>query len=97
MFLAEHQSRYLWRVFNMKDRTEKRHWPPVLHMLAQLLFRPVTNFEENSFAKTDYTTEERLNKWRSDSRFLLFGFDFLRRNVTAFQNAVEHFGALGAA
>jgi hypothetical protein len=46
----------------MKDRTEKRHWPPVLHMLAQLLFRPVTNFEENSFARVDYTTATECNK-----------------------------------
>jgi len=81
----------------MKDRTEKRHWPPVLHMLAQLLFRPVTNFEENSFAVIDYNTEGQLNKWRSVSRFLLLGFDFLRLNIPAFKNAVEHLGTLGAA
>ena len=71
----------------MKDRTEKRHWPPVLHMLAQLLFRPVTNFEENSFAESDYNTAQESNKLqfveralasvriKANSRRIAFWFD----------------------
>lgn len=55
----------------MKDRPEKRRWPPVLHMLAQLLFRPVTNFEENSFAETDYSIASQSNKLQFVERMLV--------------------------
>jgi hypothetical protein len=76
----------------MKDRTEKRHWPPVLHMLAQLLFRPVTNFEENSFAGVDYTTATECDK----PACLLLGLEFLWLDVLSFEDTVEHLGAFGA-
>jgi hypothetical protein len=42
LFPKEHQSRYHWQN-PVEFRTENRHWPPAIQVLAQLLMRSVTH------------------------------------------------------
>jgi hypothetical protein len=80
-------------------------------VLAQLLCRLVTNSAETLSPDLDYNTAEVNGKRKIENEkkiyfpfsiinfplILLFRFEFLRRGFFVFENAVEHFGAFGAA
>src|SRR4029079_10407969 len=100
-------SRTLWRTLNNEGPHRGRHWPPVLHVLAQLLLCPVTNNAVKTLASDMYFNIHGTKKGQrrccpfastNDSENLLLALKLLRGSrLFVLQYPIKHFRAFRAA